>query len=114
MPSTMETEAGKFGEDSPSTGAKVTAVVVHICNDKRLDEISPEYLKAVDDVVLSPLTFYCNITLRSGTVKLYWQTGVVVAVFKKVDQKVCSNCRAITLLSTPKKVFVGVLDRRAL
>ena len=41
-----------------------------------------------------------------------WQTGVVVPIFKKGDQRVCSNYRGITLLSLPGKVFAKVLERR--
>ncbi len=41
-----------------------------------------------------------------------WQTGVVVPIFKKDDQRVCSNYRGITLLSLPGKVYSRVLERR--
>jgi len=34
--------------------------------------------------------------------------GVVVHIFKKVDQRVCSNYRGISLLLLPKKVLQGV------
>ncbi|TWW56354.1 hypothetical protein D4764_08G0003410 [Takifugu flavidus] len=39
-------------------------------------------------------------------------TGVVVPLFKKVDRRVCSNYRGITLLSLPGKVYSGVLETR--
>ena len=41
-----------------------------------------------------------------------WQTGVVVPIFKKGDQRVCSNYRGITLLSLPGKVYARVLEKR--
>lgn len=41
-----------------------------------------------------------------------WQTGVVVPIFKKGDQRVCSNYRGITLLSLPGKAFARVLHSR--
>ena len=41
-----------------------------------------------------------------------WQTGVVVPLFKKGDQRVCSNYRGITLLSIPGKAYARVLERR--
>ncbi|TWW59868.1 Gamma-enolase [Takifugu flavidus] len=40
------------------------------------------------------------------------QTRVVVPLFKKGDQGVCSNYWAITLLSLPGKVYSGVVERR--
>ncbi|TWW77426.1 hypothetical protein D4764_12G0008160 [Takifugu flavidus] len=53
-----------------------------------VDEIRPEFLKALD------------------------VTWVVVPLFKKGEQRVCSNYRGITLLSLSGKVYSGVLDRR--
>ena len=41
-----------------------------------------------------------------------WQTGVVVPLFKKGDQRVCANYRGITKLSLPGKVYSKVLERR--
>ena len=41
-----------------------------------------------------------------------WQTGEVVPLFKKGDQRVCANYRGITLLSLPGKVYSKVLERR--
>lgn len=35
---------------------------------------------------------------------LDWQTGMVVPMFKKGDQRACSNYRRITLLCLPGKV----------
>ena len=41
-----------------------------------------------------------------------WQTGVVVPLFIKRDQRVSSNYRGITLLSHSGKVYSRVLERR--
>ena len=43
---------------------------------------------------------------------LEWQTGVLVPLFKKGDQRVCSNYQGITLSSLPGKVYSRVLGRR--
>ena len=48
----------------------------------------------------------------SGKVLQDWQTRVVVPLFKKVDRRVCSNYRGITLLNLPGKVCSGLLERR--
>ena len=77
-----------------------------------VDEVHPEFLKALDVVGLSWLTRLCNIAWTSETVPLDWQTGVMVPLFKKGDRRVCSNYRGITLLSLPAKVYSGVLERR--
>jgi len=77
-----------------------------------VDEVRPEFLKALDVVGLSWLTRLCNIAWTSGTVPLDWEIGVVVPLFQKVDQRVCANYRGITLLSLPGNVYSGVLERR--
>ena len=47
-----------------------------------------------------------------GSVLKEWQTGVVVSLFKKGDQRMCATYRSITLLSLPRKVYSKVLERR--
>ena len=71
------------------------------------DEIRPN-----NSVGLSWPTRICNVTWTSGAVLLDWQTGLLVPLFKKGDRRVCSNYRAIPLLSLPGKVYSGVLERR--
>ncbi|KAK3557953.1 hypothetical protein QTP86_003870 [Hemibagrus guttatus] len=113
-PSIEEPEAEDSEVDSFITQAEVTEVVQQLLGGKApgVDEICPEYLKSLDVVGLSWLTRLCNIAWRSGTVPLDWATGVVVPLFKKGDQRVCSNYRGITLLSLPGKVYSRVLERR--
>ncbi|KAK3522957.1 hypothetical protein QTP86_010312 [Hemibagrus guttatus] len=113
-PSVEEPEAGDSEVDSFITQAEVTEVVQQLLGGKApgVDEIRPEYLKSLDVVGLSWLTRLCNIAWRSGTVPLDWATRVVVPLFKKGEQRVCSNYRGITLLSLPGKVYSRVLERR--
>ena len=68
--------------------------------------------KGAPPKILSRAPNYSGPVLQSGTVPLDWQTGVVVPLFKKGDQRVCSNYRGITLLSLPGKVYSRVLERR--
>ncbi|TWW77032.1 R2DM Retrovirus-related Pol polyprotein from type II retrotransposable element [Takifugu flavidus] len=105
---------GDLGTGSRISGAEVAEVVKKLLGGKApgVDEIRPEYLKALDVVGLLWLTRLCNIAWTLGAVPLDWQTGVVVPLFKKGDRRVCSNYRGITLLSLPGKVYSGVLERR--
>jgi len=41
-----------------------------------------------------------------------WHTGMVVPIFKKGDQRVCSNYQGITLFSLPGKGHARELERR--
>ncbi|KAK3541858.1 hypothetical protein QTP86_008196 [Hemibagrus guttatus] len=113
-PSVEEPEAEGSEVDSFITQAEVTEVVQQLLGGKApgVDEIRPEYLKSLDVVGLSWLTRLCNIAWRSGTVPLDWATRVVIPLFKKGEQRVCSNNRGITLLSLTGKVYSGVLERR--
>ncbi|MDG2555341.1 reverse transcriptase domain-containing protein [Vibrio parahaemolyticus] len=112
--SSEETETGVSGAGRPISGAEVAEVVKQLRSGGApgVDEICPGYLKALDVVGLSWLTRLCNIAWTSGAVPLEWQTGVVVPIFKKGDQRVCSNYRGITLLSLPGKVYSRVLEKR--
>ncbi|TKS65443.1 putative 149 kDa protein ORF 2 [Collichthys lucidus] len=109
-----EAESGDPVVVSPISGAEVAEVVKKLLGGRApgVDEVRPEFLKALDVVGLSWLTRLCNIAWTSGAVPLDWQTGVVVPLFKKGDRRMCSNYRGITLLSLPGKVFSGVLERR--
>ncbi|TWW61027.1 hypothetical protein D4764_05G0011170 [Takifugu flavidus] len=85
--SSEEAGPGGLGTSSRISRAEVIKVVKKLLGG-RVDEIRPEFLKALD------------------------VTGVVVPLFKKGDRRVCSNYRGITLLSLPGKVYSGVLERR--
>ncbi|TWW62405.1 hypothetical protein D4764_04G0010520 [Takifugu flavidus] len=92
-PSIQEAGPGDLGIGSHISGAEVAEVVKKLLGGKPpgVDEIRPEFLKALDVVGLSWLTRLCNIAWASGTVTLNWQTGMVVPLFKKGDRRVCSN-----------------------
>jgi len=96
-----EAESENSETGPPISGAEVAEVVKKLLGGKApvVDEVRPEFLRALDVVGLSWLTRFCNIAWTSGTVNLDWQ---------------CSNYRGITLLSLPGKVYSGVLERRIL
>ncbi|KAK5902677.1 hypothetical protein CesoFtcFv8_007911 [Champsocephalus esox] len=98
----------------PISRGEVTEVVKQLHSGKApgVDEIRPEMLKALGVEGLSWLTRLINVVWKSETVPKEWQTGVVVPLFKKGDQRVCANYRCITLLSPPGKVYSKVLERR--
>ena len=105
-PSDGEAESGSSDVGPPISGAEVAEVVKKLLSGKApgVDEVRPEFLKALDVVGLSWLACPCNIT---WTVPLDWPIGVAVPLIKKGDRRVCSNYRGITLLSLPGKVCSG-------
>ena len=80
MPSSEKAGPGDSGRGSLISGAEVTRVVKKLLAGRvpEVDEICPEFLKALDVVRLSWLTRLCNIAWSSGAVPLDWQTGMVV------------------------------------
>jgi exonuclease III len=102
-----------WGENNP-TQAEVEAAIKSLKPGKAagVDEIRPEMLKALGKGGLRWLTRVLEIAWKTGKVPQDWQTGVVVPIFKKGDQRECSNYRGITLLSLPGKVYAKVLHSR--
>ncbi|KAK5888456.1 hypothetical protein CesoFtcFv8_014549 [Champsocephalus esox] len=109
----LEAELEYDGGSTPIPRGEVTEVVKQLHSGKApgVDEIRPEMLKALGVEGLSWLTRLINVAWKSETVPKEWQTGVVVPLFKKGDQRVCANYRGITLLSLPGKVYSKVLER---
>jgi exonuclease III len=100
-------------ENSP-TQAEVEAAIKSLKPGKAagVDEIRPEMLKTLAKEGSRWLTRVFEVAWKSGRVPMDWQTGVVVPIFKKGDQRECSNYRGITLLSLPGKVYSKVLHSR--
>ena len=113
-PSLTGAEPEDDGGSSSISRKEVTEVVKQLHSGKApgVDEIRPEMLKSLGVEGLSWLIRLFNIAWKSGAVPREWQTGVVVPLFKKGDQRVCANYRGITLLSLPGKVYAKVLERR--
>ena len=114
MSSTEEAESVDSEVDLPITRTEVAKVVkkLHGGRTQKVDDISPEFLKALDLVGLFLLIHLYNIEWTSGAVPLDWQTGVVVPLFKKRDWRVCSSYTGITVLSLPGQVYAGCWRKR--
>jgi hypothetical protein len=93
---------------------EVTAAIKSLKNGKAagLDEIRPEMLKALGSSGTIWLTRVIRVAWDSGKTPLDWQTGVVIPIFKKGDQRDCTNYRGISLLSLPGKVYAKVLEKK--
>ncbi|CAF3333272.1 unnamed protein product [Rotaria sp. Silwood2] len=102
------------GGSNDITMAEVASAIKSLKSGKAagIDEIRPEMLKTLNDDGIRWLTRICGIVWRTGKAPTDWQTGIVIPIFKKGDQRECSNYRGITLLSLPGKVFARVLERR--
>ena len=46
-----------------------------------------------------------HVGLGSGQAPKQWQTSVIIPIHKKGDKRKCNNCRGVSLISVPGKVF---------
>jgi len=86
-------ESEDLGEDSSITLAEVIEVVKKLPSDKApgVNEIFPEMLQTLVMVGLFWLTCLFNVTWRSESTPVEWQTEVVVPIFRKVDRRMCKG-----------------------
>ena len=96
--------------EHPISGAEVAEVVKKLLCGKApgVDEVCPEFLKALDVVGLSWLTRLCNIAWTSGAVPLDWQIGVVLSR-KRVESPLRVGNEILPQLEEFK--YLGVLLR---
>ncbi|CAF3419619.1 unnamed protein product, partial [Rotaria sp. Silwood2] len=101
-------------ESNTISTTEVTTAIKSLKSGKAagVDEIRPEMLKSLKSGGVDWLTRICRVAWTTGKAPLEWQTDIVVPIFKKGDQKECSNYRGITLLSLPGKVFTRIIERR--
>ena len=95
------------------TAAEVATAIKGIKSGKAAgeDEIRPEMLQALTGEGILWLTRVCQGAWKLGKTPRYWQTGVIILIFKKGDRKQCTNYRGISLLSLPGKVYAKCLER---
>ncbi|TWW56226.1 hypothetical protein D4764_08G0002130, partial [Takifugu flavidus] len=104
-PSSEEVGPGDLGIGSHISRAVVAEVVKKLLGGKApgVDEIRPEFLKALDVVGLSWLTRLYNIAWTSGAVPLDWQTGVSNFRFRRSNG-------TVDQLYTLSRVFEGAWE----
>ncbi|CAF3219623.1 unnamed protein product [Rotaria sp. Silwood2] len=109
-----ELRLNESDESNDISLAEVTTAIKSLKAGKAagVDEMRPETLKSLTSGDIRWLTRICQVVWKTGKAPADWQTGIVVPIFKKGDQKECSSYRGITLLSLPGKLFARVIERR--
>ena len=101
-------------EEEVFTASELATAIIGLKSGKATggDEIRLEMLKALTGEGILWLTRICQVAWKFGKTPRDWQTGVIIPIFKKGDRKQCTNYRAISLLSLPRKVYAKCLDRK--
>src|SRR6218665_2393056 len=69
-------------------------------------------IQAGENCSVEMLHTLCNQIYYSKDCPKDWGKAIIVPLHKKGDRAVCSNYRAISLLSVPGKVYTKVLQQR--
>ena len=73
----------------------------------------PRCEKALTGEGILWLARVCQVAWKFGKTPSYWQTGVIIPIFKKRDREQCTNYRGISLLSLPEKYMPSALKGNA-
>ena len=105
----------QVGEDIHITEADVNAVIKSLKTGKAPgeDDIIPEMLTAMNIYGVRWLTRVCKVACSTRQAPKQWQTSVIIPIHKKGDKQICTNCRGISLISVPGKVYANALKRNA-
>ena len=83
------------------------------CNKSSgIDELTNEYFKSTEEILLPVWTLLFNHILDTGSIPSSWQVGKIVPIYKKGDTSEPSNYRAITITSCLGKLFTKLLNTR--
>ena len=78
------------------------------------DELKPDIIKSVSDLIAAPLAHIFNLSLTSGSVPSKLKNAKVVPIFKKGDRHDIHNYRPISLLPVLSKILERIIYKRLL
>ena len=104
----IETQKDDISEDELNIAIKNTKIGKAPGHDK----ISGEMVKYMGDKGREVLRKIFNKVWNSKTIPKDWEIGIILPIFKKGDNRNCTNYRGITLLSTALKIYERILERR--
>ena len=76
------------------------------------DNIAAELVKATSNETLIAWLKLYNCVWKTEKKPSDWRSRTIVKIPKKGDLSDCKNCRGITLLSVPGKIFCSILHNR--
>jgi retron-type reverse transcriptase len=76
------------------------------------DDVKPDIVKSVSDLISSPLAIIFNLSLSSGSVPKKLKCAKVVPIFKNGENDVFSNHRPISILPVFSKILERLIHKR--
>ncbi|XP_065678181.1 uncharacterized protein LOC136093164 [Hydra vulgaris] len=77
-----------------------------------LDEINPDVVKAVSDIIEKPLFIIFNLSLRNGIFPDQLKLAKIIPIYKSGDDSIKSNYKPISILSCFSKVLERIMHNR--
>ena len=98
-----------------STNKNEIIDIVHKFNNKKskdANDIDMALIKKVIIALVDPLTYICNLSLKTGTFPSLMKTAKVIPVYKAGDKNLFTNYRPISLLSQFSKILEKIFSAR--
>ena len=73
------------------------------------DNISAKFLRDGAHVIVTPLTYIINLSLKTSSVPIDFKTARVVPLFKKGDCNFEGNYRPVSILPVVSKIFERIV-----
>ena len=98
----------------PTDEVEIESLIINLRQNCAMgwDGISSEFLKKYKDVLVSPLTFVCNLALEMGIFPTAFKTAIIHPIYKSGDRNIVTNYRPIAILSSMSKVLEKVMNNR--
>lgn len=76
------------------------------------DGIKSEQLKYIGEEGIKILHILFNLIWKEKKIPEDWEKAIILPIYKKGDNRVCTNYRGISLLSTTEKLYEKILENR--
>ncbi|XP_065652667.1 uncharacterized protein LOC136079922 [Hydra vulgaris] len=77
-----------------------------------LDEVNPDVVKAVSDIIEKPLFKIFNLSLKNGIFPDQLKLAKIIPIYKGGDDSIKSNFRPISILSCFSKILERIMHNR--
>ncbi|XP_063837548.1 probable RNA-directed DNA polymerase from transposon BS isoform X1 [Ostrinia nubilalis] len=93
---------------------EIELIIINLKSDCAVgrDNISATFLKRYRKQLVPPITFVCNLAIKTGRFPKRFKLAEIRPIFKSGDRESYSNYRPISILPTISKILERVLNKR--